>query len=93
MGLYNLGCICYMNSILQQFYMIPEFRVPLLGIETRKDISVSSQKGKQFKDSILFQLQRMFCYLELSQRSEYNPEHFCYSFKSDIHFGIQEDSH
>jgi uncharacterized UBP type Zn finger protein len=29
-GLYNLGCICYMNSLLQQLFMIPSFREPLL---------------------------------------------------------------
>lgn len=25
-GLRNLGCICYMNSILQQFFNVPSFR-------------------------------------------------------------------
>ena len=25
-GIKNLGCICYMNSFLQQLYMIPKFR-------------------------------------------------------------------
>ncbi len=25
-GIKNLGCICYMNSILQQFYMIQNFK-------------------------------------------------------------------
>ena len=25
-GLRNLGCICYMNSMIQQFFMIPSFR-------------------------------------------------------------------
>lgn len=25
-GIVNLGCICYMISILQQFFMVPQFR-------------------------------------------------------------------
>ena len=25
-GLKNLGCICYMNSFMQQLYMMPYFR-------------------------------------------------------------------
>lgn len=29
-GIKNLGCICYMNSLLQQLYMIPSFREALL---------------------------------------------------------------
>ncbi len=29
-GITNLGCICYMNAMLQQFYMTPMFRYALL---------------------------------------------------------------
>lgn len=29
-GLKNLGCTCYINSLLQQFYMIKQFRNALL---------------------------------------------------------------
>jgi len=25
-GIKNLGCICYMNAMLQQFFMMPRFR-------------------------------------------------------------------
>ena len=31
-GLKNIGCICYMNSILQQLYMIPSFRKLMLEV-------------------------------------------------------------
>lgn len=32
-GLYNFGCICYMNSMLQQFFMVPSFRYNLLSVD------------------------------------------------------------
>jgi hypothetical protein len=39
-GLVNLGCICYMNSMLQQFFMVPQFRYQLLKAidETPRDL-------------------------------------------------------
>lgn len=33
-----MGATCYMNSILQQFFMIPTFRYNILGIERNKGI-------------------------------------------------------
>jgi ubiquitin carboxyl-terminal hydrolase 9/24 len=32
-GLKNIGCICYMNSIMQQLFMIPTFRKAILEVE------------------------------------------------------------
>lgn len=32
-GLKNLGCICYMNSFMQQLYMIPFFRHSIVSCE------------------------------------------------------------
>jgi len=32
-GLKNLGCICYMNSFMQQLYMMPNFRRSLTSCE------------------------------------------------------------
>jgi len=34
----------------------------------------------------------MFTYLQLSDRSDYNPEGFCYSFNRNINVGVQEDA-
>ena len=81
-----------MNSILQLFYMTPEFRYAILGVENNAPIKISEKKGKKFKDNCLYQLQRMFAFLQLSYRGDYNPETFCYSYRSDINVGIQEDS-
>lgn len=32
-GIRNLGCICYMNSMLQQFFMVPCFRYNMLCVD------------------------------------------------------------
>jgi ubiquitin C-terminal hydrolase len=58
-GLQNLGATCYMNSVLQQIFMVPEFRTGLLSchVEDRGDGNENAQ--------ILFQLQRIFSYLQV----------------------------
>lgn len=37
-GLKNLGCTCYMNSLLQQFFMVPDFRQGILSINFPKGV-------------------------------------------------------
>jgi len=32
-GLKNLGCTCYINSLLQQFYMIKDFKNSIINAE------------------------------------------------------------
>ena len=49
-------------------------------------------KGRKHVNNLLYQLQRMFTYLQLSERSDYNPEGFCYTFKPNINVGVQEDA-
>jgi len=72
-GLQNLGCICYMNSLLQQFYMIPTLRETILST----DISTNGNK----EDYVLFQLQKIFSSLKTSDRQYHNPKDFCTNFK------------
>jgi len=31
-GIKNLGCVCYMISLFQQFYMVPGFRTDILSV-------------------------------------------------------------
>ncbi|CAK79859.1 unnamed protein product (macronuclear) [Paramecium tetraurelia] len=72
-GLYNLGCICYMNSLLQQLYMVPAFREKLLQIE---DKSTCAQE-----ENLLHQLKCLFLALKHSQKQYHNPKKFCHAFK------------
>ena len=39
-GLENPGSICYMTSILQQFFMIPSIRYNIIGIERENEVDV-----------------------------------------------------
>ena len=44
-GLKNLGCICYMNAMMQQFFMIPAFRYNLLCVEDKMQPDLQEYKG------------------------------------------------
>ena len=78
-GLKNLGCICYMNSMLQQYFMTPALRYNILKVND--NITANKSNTYNIDDNVLHQVQRMFSFLELSQRQDYNPYGFCYSFK------------
>ncbi len=56
MGIVNLGCICYMNSMLQQFFMVPAFRYQLLRAVDNSAVDIVEHKGMQIDDSLLRQL-------------------------------------
>ena len=73
-GLVNLGATCYMNSSLQQLFMIPQFRKGI--IETRH-----KDEGKE--ESILFQLQLLFYSLIATQREVHYPKAFTQAIKID----------
>jgi ubiquitin carboxyl-terminal hydrolase 34 len=55
-GLRNLGCICYMNSMLQQFFMIPAFRYGLLSVDDKLPEELVEYKGQRIDDNVLHQL-------------------------------------
>ena len=80
-GLRNLGCICYMNSMMQQFFMIPALRYNLLCVEDGKAEELVEYRGKVVDDNMFHQMQRLFAHLELSERMDYNPFGFCFAFK------------
>lgn len=85
-GLRNLGCICYMNSLMQQFFMMEPLRYGLLSVAshaegTDPDAAPDKPLVEARKDSILYQVQRMFGHLELSKRRAYSPEAWCHAYK------------
>jgi len=96
-GIRNLGCICYMNAMLQQFFMTPSFRYGILMADDKKEPNWAKKDNKIiWDDNVLHQLQQMFGFLELTDRMDYNPIEFCLSFKDysgqPVNVMIQQDT-
>ncbi len=93
-GIENLGCICYMISMIQQFYMIPSFRYGLLGADDK--MPPTNTKPDEVDDNVLHQMQKIFAFLELSERQSYNLGPFCFSFKdfdgNPTNTSVQQDA-
>ncbi|KAL4505333.1 hypothetical protein ABPG72_002395 [Tetrahymena utriculariae] len=75
-GLRNLGCTCYMNSLIQQLFMIREFSDSLQKVDAQ-----TSEKEYNPKENVLYQIQQIFSALSYSQRQYYDPRDFCQAFK------------
>ena len=80
-GLKNNGNTCYLNTVIQQLYMIPQFRYLIMNIDDNKE-----KIKNDFVDdnNVLHQLQRMFTYLLFSACGEFNPKDFALSFKGEV---------
>ena len=93
-GLRNLGCICYMNSMMQQFFMVPSMRYCLMQADDKRPEENSNTA--KVDDNSLHQVQRLYSFLDYSMRMDYNPFGFCYSFKdwdgNPTNTSIQQDS-
>ncbi len=67
-----MGATCYMNSLIQQFYMIPTLRYGILSAE-------DNEQNKT--ESLLYQLQTLFGFLSLSEKQAYDTSPFCHAYK------------
>ncbi|KAI9234743.1 MAG: hypothetical protein BYD32DRAFT_438947 [Podila humilis] len=73
-GLQNLGATCYVNSIVQQFFMNRDFRTGILDAPT-------DENDANRNDTLLYQLQLLFGNLQESMKRSYNAHGFCYAYK------------
>jgi ubiquitin C-terminal hydrolase len=87
-GLQNFGCTCYMNSLFQQLYMIPEFRYKMLRLSTDTLATADC-------DRVGVNLQKLFASLLLSKDEYCAPGDFCAEFKGfdgkPVNVHIQQD--
>ncbi|KAL3659461.1 hypothetical protein V7S43_015453 [Phytophthora oleae] len=90
-GLVNPGCICYMNSLVQQLFMMPEFCGGLLALDCSKFESVSSWKEE------IEHLQKLFVSLAYTNYRSFDPTAFALSHKdldgnsTDVHVQMDAD--
>jgi len=71
-GVKNLGCVCYMISLLQQLFMMPKFRKGILAMPEPEDTNEDP-----LEDNLMYQLQVMFANLQESYRQYFDPTDFC----------------
>ena len=94
-GMRNLGYICYLSAMMQQFFMIIPFRNAILSVNDGKGHDPLPDSG--IDDNVLHQLQSLFGYLLGSVRKDANPAKFCFSFKDldgkPLNTAVQQDSH
>lgn len=74
-GIKNLACICYMNSLNQQLFMIPGFRNDILSVQDPNNNKDTDE------DNLFLQWQTLFTGLLLSEKMYVNPKSYCHAFK------------
>ena len=80
-GLKNLSSTCYMNSILQQIFMIPMLRETLLSIKHTKE------------KTVLFELQLLFSALKVYESQYYDPSSFVIANKLNFYEQMDADEY
>jgi len=71
-GLRNQGATCYMNSLIQTHYAIPEFRAKILALDT--NMLIKGDDGK--KRRLPLALQRLFCEMKALNLDSISTEDF-----------------
>lgn len=96
LGIKNPGCVCYMIAMLQQFYCTPTFRYGILMADDKKPETLFSKDNFEIDDNVFHQLQKMFSYLDFSERKAFDPKSFCMSYMDitgeRVDISVQQDS-
>jgi ubiquitin C-terminal hydrolase len=74
-GLVNLGATCYMNSLLQQFYMMPTLRRDLLAAP------VVLGPEEVLKENMVYQFHQLLGNLQETAKAAHNPKEFTGSYR------------
>ena len=74
-GLVNLGATCYMNSLLQQFYMMPTLRRDLLAAP------VVLGPEEPLKENMVYQFHQLMGNLQETEKAAHNPKEFTGSYR------------
>jgi len=77
-GLINMGATCYVNSVIQQLFMLPEFSGDILRLEDT------------LKPSALYELQRVFAELQQNREQDFKAKDFYDSMEVDVK--VQKDA-
>ncbi len=81
--------------MLQQFFMVPTFRYAMMAVDDQKEPNAKNNPY-EYDDNVLHQIQKMFAFLENTERQDYCPREFCFSFKdidgNPTNTSIQQDA-
>jgi len=90
-GLRNLGCTCYLNSLMQQLFLIAPFCDGILSCNAPSEGGVVAAE----ESNMLHQLQHLFSHLSISARRDYDPSGLVSTIKgydgNPIRIGEQQD--
>ncbi|KAJ6239751.1 ubiquitin carboxyl-terminal hydrolase [Anaeramoeba flamelloides] len=70
LGLKNLGSTCFLNSLIQQFFMIPKLRKKIVNLNIEPN-----------NENIVYQLQLLFAHLLEDEKKYIDTRNFCKTFK------------
>lgn len=88
-GLRNLGCTCYINSVVQQLFNVPYFRWAIMRVSDDKPEKLEVYKEEKpyreysYDDNMLHQVKTLFGFLEKSMRRDIIPKEFTLTYKEN----------